>query len=76
MHADVVDADRRDQLHQAVEGVDELVTERGAEGLRADELDAEPAAFVPQDLGDRPQASDVPVEILLGTARSSEPEGM
>ena len=64
-HADVVDADRRDQLHQAIEGVDELVAERGAEGLRADELDAEPATLIAQDLGDGTQASDVPVEVLL-----------
>ena len=63
-HPDVAGPDRRGQLHYAVEGIDELVAEGGAEGLGADELDSEPAPFVAQDLGDGRKRGDVPVEVL------------
>ena len=61
---DVAGPDRRDELHDAVEGMDELVAEGGTVGLRSDELDPEPAPLVAQDLGDRAEAGDVPIKIF------------
>ena len=63
-HPDVAGPDRRHELHEAVQGVNEFMPEGGTVGLGTEELDPEPAPLVAQDLRDGSQPGNVPVEVL------------